>query len=253
MLAEKVRAAAVEVLADRGLDSTVLPESVGLRRPDDPAHGDFCTALALRLGGVTGIAPRDLASSLATALAGGDGIAAAEVAGPGFVNLRLTAAAMVRVVADIEAAGPGYAARPPIGGAWQDVPPDLRQRRVMANPVFAVQYAHARVCSVVHNSVKFGMDPAGADLGLVTHEREGAVIRALGEYDDAAPDRVVRCLERLAGALHGWYDSPECRILPQGDDEVAAVHLARLRLSRAVRQVLANGLETVGVSAPERM
>ncbi|ALG13333.1 DALR anticodon-binding domain-containing protein [Kibdelosporangium phytohabitans] len=253
VLAEKVRAAAVEVLADRGLDSTVLPESVDLRRPNDPAHGDFATALPLRIGSRIGVRPHDFARWLAAALARGDGIDAAEAAGPGFVNLRLTAAAMTGVVADIEARGARYGARPAVAGAWQEVDPDLRERRIRANPVFNVQYAHARACAVVHNSVEFGMDPARADLGLVTHEREGAVIRALREFEVLAADQVARYLERLADALHGWYDTPECRILPQGDEEVAAVHLARLRLSRAVRQVLANGLETVGVSAPERM
>nr|CEL21696.1 Arginyl-tRNA synthetase [Kibdelosporangium sp. MJ126-NF4]CTQ92476.1 Arginyl-tRNA synthetase (EC 6.1.1.19) [Kibdelosporangium sp. MJ126-NF4] len=253
MLAEKVRAAAVEVLADRGLDSTVLPESVDLRRPDNPAHGDFATALPLRVGSLVGVAPHDLARWLAHALAGGDEIVAAEAVEPGFVNLRLTNTALTGVVTDIEALGARYGARPPVPDAWQDVDPDLRKRRIPQNPVFAVQHAHARICSVVDNSLKFGMDPTGADLGLVTHEREGAVIRALGEFDGVAPDRVARYLERLADALHRWYDTPECKILPQGDDEVAAVHLARLRLSRAVRQVLANGLGTVGVPAPERM
>ncbi|RSM82761.1 hypothetical protein DMH04_24390 [Kibdelosporangium aridum] len=252
-LAEKVRAAAVEVLADRGLDSTVLPETVDLRRPANPAHGDFATTLPLQVGARIGIPPQDLARWLATHLAEGDEIDSAEAAGAGFVNLHLTASALAGVVADIEAAGRDYAARPHVPGAWQEVDADLRKRRIWDNPVFTVQYAHARICRVVENSVKFGMDPAGADLGLMTHEREDTVIRVLGEFDEVAADRVARYLERLADALHRWYDTPECRILPKGDEEVAAVHLARLRLSCAVRQVLANGLETLGVSAPERM
>ncbi|MCE7008089.1 hypothetical protein LWC34_35490 [Kibdelosporangium philippinense] len=252
-LAEKIRAAAVEVLADRGLDSTVLPESVDLRRPQDPAHGDFATTLPLRLGSRIGVPAHDLARWLADALAEGDEIDSAEAAGPGFVNLHLTKETLTGVVADIEAAGGSYGARPHVPGAWQEVDADLRKRRIWDNPVFVVRYAHARICRVVDNSVKFGMDPAGADLGLLTHAREGTVIRVLGEFEEVAADRVARYLERLADALHGWYDSPECRILPKGDEEVAAEHLARLRLSGAVRQVLANGLETLGVSAPERM
>jgi arginyl-tRNA synthetase len=138
---------------------------------------------------------------------------------------------------------------------------DLLNARVRANPVFYVQYAHARICRVLENSGKFGMDPTVADLGLLTHEREGAVIRTLGEFPKVVttaaelrePHRVARYLEELAGALHRWYDTPECTILPKGDNPVEPVQLARLRLASAVRQVLVNGLEMLGVSAPERM
>ncbi len=146
--------------------------------------------------------------------------------------------------------------------ATLEVDLDLLAQRVRANPVFYVQYAYARICRVVENSTKFTMDPAGADLGLLTHEREGTVIRTLGEFPKVVttaaelrePHRVARYLEELAGALHKWYDDEEnLRILPQGDEEVAPVHLARLRLALAVRQVLVNGLEMLGVSAPERM
>jgi arginyl-tRNA synthetase len=97
---------------------------------------------------------------------------------------------------------------------------------------------------------------------LLTHEREGTAIRTLGEFPKVVataaelrePHRVARYLEDLAGALHKWYDDDEdLRILPKGDEEVTPVHLARLRLALAVRQVLVNGLEMLGVSAPERM
>ncbi|MEV4315845.1 arginine--tRNA ligase [Actinocrispum sp. NPDC049592] len=548
-LASLVRATAVEVLADRGLDSTVLPESVTVERPRNPEHGDYATNLALQVGKRVGVAPRDLATWLAQALSASDQIDEAQVAGPGFLNVRLAAAAQGGIVVDVETAGAGYghgtelggkhinlefvsanptgpihiggtrwaavgdalgrvlAARgaqvtreyyfndagaqidrfvqsliaavqgepapengyagayiadigaevlkrepdalslPPaerdetfrrIGvglmfdqikaslhdfgtdfdvffhedslhtsgavtrvveqlkesghlylkdGAWWlrstdygddkdrvviksdgqpayiagdiayfedkrargadlciymlgadhhgytarvkaaaaalgddpntvevllgqlvslvkdgkpvrmskragtvvtmedlveavgvdaaryalirssvdatlEVDLDLLAQRVRANPVFYVQYAHARICRVVENSTKFTMDPAGADLGLLTHEREGTVIRTLGEFPKVVttaaelrePHRVARYLEELAGALHKWYDDEEnLRILPRGDEEVAPVHLARLRLALAVRQVLVNGLEMLGVSAPERM
>ncbi|TCO57385.1 arginine--tRNA ligase [Actinocrispum wychmicini] len=546
-LADLVRAVAVEVLADRGLDSTVLPETVRVERPRNPAHGDYATNLALQVGKRIGVASRDLAEWLADALEHTDGIEEAQVAGPGFLNVRLATAAQGGIVVDVEQAGAGYghgtelagkninlefvsanptgpihiggtrwaavgdalgrtlaargaavareyyfndagaqidrfvgslvaAARgeptPEDGyagayvsdiaaevlrqvpgalsaddrdeifrrigvglmfdqiktslhdfgtdfdvffhedslhasgavdrvverlkesghlylndGAWwlrssdygddkdrvviksdgtpayiagdiayfedkrargadlciymlgadhhgytarvkaaaaalgddpdtvevllgqlvslmRDGKPvrmskragnvvtledlvdavgvdaaryalirssvhapleidlDLLAARVRANPVFYVQYAHARICRVVENSMKFDMDPAGADLGLLTHDREGAVIRSLGEFPKVVttaaelrePHRVARYLEDLAGALHKWYDDEEnLRILPMGDEAVAPVHLARLRLCLAVRQVLRNGLETLGVSAPERM
>jgi arginyl-tRNA synthetase len=139
---------------------------------------------------------------------------------------------------------------------------DLLTARRRENPVFYVQYAHSRICRVVENSAKFDMDPAGADLGLLTHDREGTVIRTLGEFPRVVataaelrePHRVARYLEDLAGAWHKWYDDEEnLRFLPRGDEEVAPAHLARLRLAYAVKQVLVNGLEMLGVSAPERM
>jgi arginyl-tRNA synthetase len=139
---------------------------------------------------------------------------------------------------------------------------DLLTARRRENPVFYVQYAHSRICRVAENSARFTMDPTGADLGLLTHDREGTVIRTLGEFPRVVataaelrePHRVARYLEDLAGALHKWYDDDEnLRILPRGDEEVAPVHLARLRLAYAVKQVLVNGLEMLGVSAPERM
>ncbi|MGH3835568.1 MAG: DALR anticodon-binding domain-containing protein, partial [Pseudonocardiaceae bacterium] len=98
-----------------------------------------------------------------------------------------------------------------------------------------------------------------AQLGLLGHEREGELIRTLGEFPrivvSAAqlrePHRVARYLEQLAGAYHRFYDT--CRVLPLGDEQPGSLHAARLALSEATRQVLANGLGLLGVSAPERM
>jgi arginyl-tRNA synthetase len=546
VLADLVRTAAVEVLASRGLDSTVLPRTVSVERPRNPAHGDYATNLALQVGKRIGVPSRDLAAWLAEALTGADEIADAQVAGPGFLNLRLVTAAQGGIVVDVETGGPAYghgdelagkkinlefvSANPtgPIhiggtrwaavgdalgrvlaaqgaavtreyyfndagaqidrfveslvaaaqgqpapedgyagtyvtdiaaevirqepnalsrddrdevfrrigvglmfdqikaslhdfgtdfdvffhedslhssgavdrvverlkgsgqlyaqDGAWwlrsseygddkdrvviksdgspayiaadiayfenkrergadlciymlgadhhgytarlkaaaaalgddpdtvevllgqlvslvkdgkpvrmskragtvvtmedmvdavgvdaaryalirssvdstMEIDLDLLTTQRRENPVFYVQYAHSRICGVVENSAKFDMDPAGADLGLLTHDREGTVIRTLGEFPRVVataaelrePHRVARYLEDLAGALHKWYDEGDLRILPRGDEEVAPVHLARLRLAYAVKQVLVNGLEMLGVSAPERM
>jgi arginyl-tRNA synthetase len=440
VLAEKVRATAAEVLADRGLDSTVLPETVRLERPRNPSHGDYATSIALQVSKQIGVPSLELAGWLAEALTRGDEIEDAQVAGPGFLNLRLAAAAQGDIVVDVETAagryghgtklvgkkvriqfgriglvdvgtarviatsdamGRVFAAQgaeisreyvlggdgvdsfvdsliaaasgesTPDGGyagayiadiaaevlrhepgaltdratfrrlgtslladqtraqlqdfrvelgpdldaeetvrltgkpvslvkdgkpvlmsnragnvvtledmvgkvgvdatryalirtpldAPLDIDLDLLDARVRPNPVFLVRYAHARICRVVENSTKFGMDPAGADLGLLTHDSEGTAIRTLGEFPEIVataaelrePHRVGRYLEELAAVLHRWYDTPECAILPKGDEVVAPVHLARLRLASAVRQVLVNGLEMLGVSAPERM
>jgi arginyl-tRNA synthetase len=142
-----------------------------------------------------------------------------------------------------------------------DIDLDLLNKRSNDNPVFYVQYAHARMSSVLRNAAELGLTAGDADLALLTHDREGDLIRTLGEYPrvlrSAAelrePHRVARYLEELAGVFHKYYDTKECRVLPQGDEEVTPVAGARLRLYQAARQVLAAGLGLLGVSAPERM
>ena len=127
------------------------------------------------------------------------------------------------------------------------------------NPVYYVQYAHARLSALARNAAELGMSADTANLGLLTHEKEGALIRSLGEFPRVLktaaalrePHRVCRYLEDLAGDYHRFYDS--CRVLPQGDEQPNDLHTARLALCQATRQVVANGLGILGVSAPERM
>ncbi|MGQ0719357.1 MAG: arginine--tRNA ligase [Pseudonocardiales bacterium] len=140
-----------------------------------------------------------------------------------------------------------------------DIDLELWSKRTSDNPVFYVQYAHARLASLARNATDLGISSKGAQLGLLGHEREGELIRTLGEFPrivvSAAqlrePHRVARYLEQLAGAYHRFYDT--CRVLPLGDEKPSPLHAARLALSEATRQVLANGLGLLGVSAPERM
>ncbi len=127
------------------------------------------------------------------------------------------------------------------------------------NPVYYVQYAHARLSALARNAAELGLAPDITNLGLLSHDKEGTLIRNLGEFprvlETAAalrePHRVCRYLEDLAGDYHRFYDS--CRVLPQGDEEPGELHAARLALCQATRQVIANGLGILGVSAPERM
>ncbi len=129
------------------------------------------------------------------------------------------------------------------------------------NPVFYVQYAHARVSSILRNGADLGVHPATDDFdpSLLGHEKEGELLRALAELPRVVasaaelrePHRVARYLEDLAGSYHRFYDS--CRVLPIGDEEPGDLHRARLLLVAATRTVLANGLALLGVSAPERM
>jgi len=127
------------------------------------------------------------------------------------------------------------------------------------NPVYYVQYAHARLSALARNAADLGIVPSAEHLELLTHEKEGELIRNIGEFPRVLktaatlrePHRVARYLEDLAGDYHRFYDS--CRVLPQGDETPNDLHAARLALCVATRQVIANGLGILGVSAPERM
>jgi arginyl-tRNA synthetase len=139
-----------------------------------------------------------------------------------------------------------------------DVDLDLLVRRTNDNPVFYVQYAHARLASLARNAADLGLSPGDA-YGLLDHPREGDLIRTIGEFPAVVrtaaelrePHRIARYLEQLASAYHKFYDT--CRVLPLGDEEPTELHRARLALCVAARQVLANGLGLLGVTAPERM
>jgi arginyl-tRNA synthetase len=141
-----------------------------------------------------------------------------------------------------------------------DVDLDLWAAKTNDNPVFYVQYAHARLSSLQRNAADLGIDRGTEfDAGLLGHERETDLLAALGEFPrivSAAaelrePHRVARYLEELAGTYHRFYDS--CRVLPRGDEAVTPTTIARLWLCEATRIVLANGLSLLGVSAPGRM
>jgi len=132
-------------------------------------------------------------------------------------------------------------------------------RKTNDNPVFYVQYAHARIASLLRNATELGIDRGELDPTLLTHDREIDLLGALGEFPRVVasaaelrePHRVARYLEELAGVYHRFYDA--CRVLPQGDETATDTTRARLWLCTATRIVLANGLDLLGVSAPERM
>ena len=134
-------------------------------------------------------------------------------------------------------------------------------QRTNDNPVFYVQYAHARISSVLRNAADLGIDWRGSsfDPALLVDEREGELLGVLAGYPRVVasagelrePHRIARYLEELATAYHRFYDT--CRVLPRSDEELSSTHVARLWLCAAARQVIANGLGLLGVSAPERM
>ncbi len=143
-----------------------------------------------------------------------------------------------------------------------DIDADLWSRKTNDNPVFYVQYAHARISSLLRNAAELGLalgEAGDVDGAALDHPREGDLLRAIGEFPRVlagaaelrAPHRVARYLEELAGTYHRFYDS--CRVLPRGDEQPTPLTTARLWLCAATATVLRNGLDVLGVSAPERM
>jgi len=140
-----------------------------------------------------------------------------------------------------------------------DIDLELWTSTTSENPVYYVQYAHARLASLGRNAAELGISTENPKLELLTHDREGDLIRTIGEYPRVVaaaaelrePHRIARYMEELAGTYHRFYT--DCRVLPQGDEPAGDLHTARLALCAATRQVLANGLAVLGVSAPERM
>lgn len=142
--------------------------------------------------------------------------------------------------------------------------PELLKKHSNENPVFYVQYAHARSRGAARNAVDAGVERRvdgkdSFDASLLDHATENELLSYLGSYPSIVakaaelrePHRVARHLETIAGAYHRWYDA--CRIAPMGDEAVTDVNRTRLWLNDATSQVLANGLDLLGVSAPERM
>ena len=127
------------------------------------------------------------------------------------------------------------------------------------NPVFYVQYAHARTCAVDRNAEAAGIDRSAFAPELLTHETEAELLGKLQQYPGIVagaaelrePHRIARFLEELASAYHSWYDA--CRVMPLGEEPVGDLHRTRLWLNDAAGQVLRNGLDLIGVSAPERL
>jgi arginyl-tRNA synthetase len=138
---------------------------------------------------------------------------------------------------------------------------DILRRNTNENPVYYVQYAHARIAGVLRNVAELNI-PTGLahfDPSQLSHDRENELLGTLAEFPGIVtaaaafrePHRIARYLEELAGVYHGFY--ADCRVLPMGEEAISPLHSARANLCAATKQVLANGLDLLGVSAPERM
>jgi arginyl-tRNA synthetase len=140
-----------------------------------------------------------------------------------------------------------------------DIDLDLFGKHTNENPVFYVQYAHARTRSVARNAETSGVDRSAFAPELLTHDSESALLGVLQEFPRVVaqaaelrePHRVARYIEEVAGYYHRWYDN--CRVIPLGEEPVTDLHRTRLWLNDATGQVIRNGLGLLGVSAPDRM
>jgi len=140
-----------------------------------------------------------------------------------------------------------------------DVDLSILEKKTNDNPVFYVQYAHARTRQVAVNAASLGVERNAFAPELLTHVAEGELLAKLAELprilahaaEERSPHRVARYLEEVAGSYHRWYDN--CRVTPLAGAEVEDLHRTRLWLNEATSIVLRNGLGILGVSAPERM
>lgn len=354
-LAAAVRAALTRAVAAGDL-AVMVPDTITLDRPRSRDHGDYATPVALELAGTAGLAPRRIAAVLAGHLSQENGICDVDVAGPGFVNIRLDIAAAGAPVGEVIAAGSAYgssevlrgrqislvfAAADPIGPVFigdarraavgdalgrvlatqgatvvrQYLPAaeevvigpkvfrledlidslgvdaarywlirstvdmvntvdttrdtvdttlepdlDLWTKQIPDNPVFHVRFAHAQLAALARSARDLGIDlGTDYDPALLNTPQESELIALLAAYpqvltkaaDSRAPHRIARYLEDLASGYDRFHEAT--RVLPMGDEAPGAAHVARLWLCAAVRQVLANGLAVLGVSAPERL
>jgi len=138
---------------------------------------------------------------------------------------------------------------------------DLLKRRTNDNPVYYVQYAHARIAALLRNASELGVKVGieNYDPELLTHERERELLGGLAQFPEVIssaaelrqPHRVARYIEEIATLYHGFYN--DCRVLPMGEEKPSAIHATRATLCEATRQTIFNGLTLLGVSAPERM
>ncbi|TYB36171.1 arginine--tRNA ligase [Micromonospora sp. AP08] len=157
-LAEVVLAAAHAVFEDRGLDRSALPAQTTVERPRNPEHGDYASTLALQLSKKVGVPPRELAAALADQLGRAPGVKSVEIAGPGFLNIRLDAAAAGQLARVIVEAGPEYGRSDALAGQR------INLEFVSANPTGPVHIGGVR-WAAVGDALSRLLRATGADVG----------------------------------------------------------------------------------------
>jgi arginyl-tRNA synthetase len=254
-----VRRAAADGALGSVRASTALPQRVTVESPPRRGPGDYAVNVAFRLAGAAGMTPYAVAQALRTRLLHDDGVEDVEIAGGGFLNVTLDARARAALVAELAQGAPEEprddrpAADIACWSAATGDDPAVLAVRTAANPLFRVQYAHARTRRLSDNARELGIpadpygesydDPGAALLALLADHRR------VSEQGDAA--RHARHLVAVADAFFDFHD--QCPPLPRGDEKPAAAHRARFALVEAAGTVLAGGLTLLGVSAPAHL
>ncbi|MDT5074022.1 MAG: arginyl-tRNA synthetase, partial [Mycobacterium sp.] len=218
-LAELLKNTAAAVLAEHGLDAAAIPETVTVERPRNPEHGDYATNLALQLAKKVGVNPRELAGWLATALEGTAGIAGADVAGPGFVNLRIEASAQGVVVDNVIDAGTSY------GGSAELEGEKINLEFVSANPTGPIHIGGTRWAAV------------GDALGRLLSTQGAEVVREY--YFNDHGTQIDRFANSLIASAKGE---------PTPEDGYAGSYIAEI-----AQQVLAAAPDVLAQSAEQQL
>ncbi|MFY1673034.1 arginine--tRNA ligase [Plantactinospora sp. WMMB334] len=236
-LAEAVLAATHAVFDRRGLDRTILPESVTLERPRNPEHGDYASTVALQLSKRVGMPPRDLAAALAEELARTPGVKSVEIAGPGFLNIRLDAAAAGQLAREVVRAGQAYGRSDRLTGQRVNL------EFVSANPTGPIHLGHTR-WAAVGDSLRRILAAAGAEVTSEHYVNDaGAQVDRFGRSllaaargeptpeDGYAGEYVAEIAERIVAGHPGLLDLPEGEALPVFRDRGYRLMLDEMRTS----------------------
>lgn len=236
-LAEAVLAAAHAVFTRRGLDHSVLPESVALERPRNPEHGDYASTIALQLGKRAGVPPRELAAALAEELARTPGVKSVDIAGPGFLNLRLDPAAAGALAREVVQAGQGYGRSDRLTGQRVNL------EFVSANPTGPIHLGHTR-WAAVGDSLRRILAAAGAEVTSEHYVNDaGAQIDRFGRSlyaaaageptpEDGYPgEYVAEIAARIVAERPGLLDQPADEALAVVRDRGYQLMLDEMRTS----------------------
>ncbi|WP_326693994.1 MULTISPECIES: ArgS-related anticodon-binding protein NrtL [unclassified Streptomyces] len=299
---------AVRRAVDEGALSVAVPERVKIERPRPGGRGDYATSAALQLAGPAGMPPRAVAEALRGRIAGTRGIACVEITGPGFLNFTLAPDTSDTVVRTVREQGLRYGggsptafrsaapADPRLGadaGRWDALVgggDGLLVRRG-SNPLFRVQYAHARSRALLRNARDLGFAPAyeepayeepayeedgfapayaqdggpapaceqgsgtGTGTACATAPPPGrsALLGALADYPAVVEAGAPHRLARHLVTVADAFLEFHISVLPVGDEKPSAAHRSRLALAEAAGTVLAGGLSLLGISAPEHI
>jgi arginyl-tRNA synthetase len=248
-LADAVRAAAVAALPDLGLDPSVLPDAVSVERPRHPEHGDYASALALQVGRKAGVPPRELAQAIVRKLSEDPAIQSVAIAGPGFLNIRLSPAAAGAVAGIVVEQGDAYGHGSALAGQRVNL------EFVSANPTGPLHIGGVRWAAVGDALARLlraeGADATSEyyfnDVGAQI-DRFASSLLAASRHENPPGRRLHRRVPQRHRRQAG-----QAAPLPRDDSPLDETGRARLWLAEATRIVLATGLGLLGVTAPDRL